>query len=79
MSTTDQRVRRLLADEFGIPADAIGADRRLRELALDSLALEELRTMAEECFDIDLTDARISAHDTFGALVHVIDSARADA
>ncbi|WP_369166389.1 acyl carrier protein [Streptomyces sp. R28] len=75
MSRTDDQVKQLLVEQFGVPAERIAADQALQELSLDSLALEELRTVAEEHFDIDLETAVIGIRDTVGALVSVIEDA----
>ncbi|MFD5753030.1 acyl carrier protein [Streptomyces sp. NPDC127033] len=75
MSRTDSEVRQLLVEQFGVPAGRIESDRPLQDLSLDSLALEELRTVAEEHFGVDLERAVLSTRDTIGALVRVIEAA----
>lgn len=43
-----ERLRKLLADSFGVPEDRISRDTRLRDLALDSLDRIELIALCEE-------------------------------
>jgi acyl carrier protein len=62
----------LLTNDLGVPGNALVPHVSLEELRLDSLALEELRFLAEERFDIDLTDAPMSPRHTLGDLVRLI-------
>ncbi|MGP3968116.1 acyl carrier protein [Streptomyces sp. 6N223] len=55
-----------------MPGNALAPHASLEELRLDSLALEELRFLAEERFDIDLTDAPMTPRNTVSDLVRLI-------
>ncbi|HBF81673.1 MAG TPA: acyl carrier protein, partial [Streptomyces sp.] len=46
----------------------------LRQLRLDSLALEELRLLIEDRLDVDLEDVVLSSRDTLGQLVAAVHS-----
>ncbi|KPC60753.1 acyl carrier protein [Streptomyces chattanoogensis] len=45
----------------------------LRNLRMDSLALEELRVLIEDRLDIDLDEVALTSRDTVGALVAAVD------
>lgn len=72
MRSTHDMVGTLLTRDMGVPGSALVPHVSLEELRLDSLALEEFRFLAEERFDIDLTDARMTPRDTVNDLVHLI-------
>ncbi len=73
MSSTHERVDLLLTEELGVPRGALAPDVSLETLRLDSLALEELRFLAEERFDIDLADAAMTPRSTVSDLVSLIE------
>ncbi|MEY9846430.1 acyl carrier protein [Streptacidiphilus sp. MAP5-3] len=63
-----------LTGKFGVAPAAIGDEVPLRQLGLDSLALEELRLIIEDGLDIDLDDVQLTSRDTFGQLVQAVHS-----
>ncbi|MEU2247105.1 phosphopantetheine-binding protein [Streptomyces sp. NPDC019224] len=71
MSTADQ-ISTLLTANFGTDPGAIRPDVPLRQLRLDSLALEELRLLIEDRLDVDLDDVQLTSRDTVGHLVDVV-------
>nr|WP_206323529.1 acyl carrier protein [Streptomyces sp. HNM0574] len=63
----------MLVQKFGADPVAVGRpDSPLRQLGLDSLALEELRLHIESRLDVDLDDAELTSRDTVGRLVEVV-------
>jgi acyl carrier protein len=72
MRSTHDKVGTLLTKDLGVPGYALVPHASLEELRLDSLALEELRFLAEERFDIDLTDAPMTPRDTVSDLIRLI-------
>ena len=75
MDETYRRVALLLSTDFGVPVEQVQAERALGDLSLDSLALEELRSIAEDRFGVDLEDAVISTRHTVADLVAILESA----
>jgi acyl carrier protein len=73
MSSTHEHLGTLLTRDFGVPQSAVVPDVTLEDLRLDSLALEELRFLAEERFDIDLTDAAMTPRSTVRELTTLIE------
>ncbi|QNE73970.1 acyl carrier protein [Streptomyces finlayi] len=71
MSTSDE-ITTLLVTKFGTDPLAIRPDVPLRQLRLDSLALEELRLLIEDRMDIDLEDVTLTSRDTVGRLVEAV-------
>nr|MYU47484.1 acyl carrier protein [Streptomyces sp. SID7803] len=70
MSTADE-ISTLLTANFGTdpPVAIRPPDVPLRQLRLDSLALEELRLLIEDRLDVDLDDVQLTSRDTVGQLV----------
>ncbi|GAA2643587.1 phosphopantetheine-binding protein [Streptomyces lunalinharesii] len=66
-------VNALLEERFGVARGEVTADTPLRDLRLDSLALEELRVLIEERLEIDLEEVSLTSRDTVGQLVAAID------
>ncbi|MER7985588.1 acyl carrier protein [Streptomyces noursei] len=66
-------VNTLLEERFGVARGEVTADTPLRDLRLDSLALEELRVLIEEQLEIDLEEVSLTSRDTVGQLVAAID------
>ncbi|AIA07573.1 acyl carrier protein [Streptomyces noursei] len=66
-------VNALLEERFGVARGEVTADTPLRNLRLDSLALEELRVLIEERLEIDLEEVSLTSRDTVGQLVAAID------
>ncbi|MFD3657087.1 acyl carrier protein [Streptomyces sp. 24-1644] len=71
MSTSDE-ITTLLVTKFGTDPLAIRPEVPLRQLRLDSLALEELRLLIEDRMDIDLEDVALTSRDTVGQLVAAV-------
>ncbi|GAA2926173.1 MULTISPECIES: acyl carrier protein [Streptomycetaceae] len=70
--STSEEISALLVTRFGTDPQAIGPEVPLRQLRLDSLALEELRLLIEDRMDIDLEDVVLSSRDTVGHLVAAV-------
>ncbi|MFE6037035.1 phosphopantetheine-binding protein [Streptomyces sp. NPDC056452] len=70
--STSEEISALLVTTFGADPLAIRPEVPLRQLRLDSLALEELRLLIEERMDIDLEDVVLSSRDTVGQLVAAV-------
>ena len=71
MSTAEE-INGLLVTKFGIDPAVIRPGVALRQLRLDSLALEELRLLIEDRMDIDLEDVALTSRSTLGALVEAV-------
>ncbi|MFF3172074.1 acyl carrier protein [Streptomyces sp. NPDC057900] len=71
MSTADE-ISTLLVANFGTDPVAIRPEVSLRQLRLDSLALEELRLLIEDRMGIDLDDIQLTSRDTVGQLVDAV-------
>ncbi|MER5895216.1 acyl carrier protein [Streptomyces sp. NPDC001876] len=72
--STSEEISALLVTTFGTDPLAIRPEVPLRQLRLDSLALEELRLLIEDRMDIDLEDVVLSSRDTVGQLVAAVRS-----
>ncbi|MEU8674582.1 acyl carrier protein [Streptomyces sp. NPDC048560] len=70
--STSEEITTLLVTKFGTDPLAIRPDVPLRQLRLDSLALEELRLLIEDRMDIDLEDVALTSRDTVGRLVAAV-------
>lgn len=70
--STSEEISALLVTAFGTDPLAIRPEVPLRQLRLDSLALEELRLLIEDRMDIDLEDVVLSSRDTVGQLVAAV-------
>jgi acyl carrier protein len=70
--STSEEISALLVTRFGTDPEAIRPDVPLRQLRLDSLALEELRLHIEDRMDIDLEDVILSSRDTYGHLLAAV-------
>lgn len=70
--STSEEISALLVTRFGTDPGAIRPEVPLRQLRLDSLALEELRLLIEDRLDIDLEDVVLSSRDTVGHLVAAV-------
>ncbi|MFJ9679124.1 acyl carrier protein [Streptomyces sp. NPDC101194] len=71
MSTADE-INTLLVANFGTDPLAIRPEMSLRQLRLDSLALEELRLLIEDRMGVDLDDVELTSRDTVEALVDAV-------
>ncbi|MBW1604293.1 acyl carrier protein [Streptomyces sp. JJ66] len=67
-----EHVSTLLTQKFGVDAAAVRPEVPLRQLRMDSLALEELRLLIEDRLRIDLDDVELTSRDTVGRLVAVV-------
>ncbi|MET9594978.1 phosphopantetheine-binding protein [Streptomyces sp. NPDC006516] len=70
--STSEEISALLVTRFGTDPLDIRPEVPLRQLRLDSLALEELRLLIEERMDVDLEDVVLSSRDTVGRLVAAV-------
>ncbi|UOZ10676.1 phosphopantetheine-binding protein [Amycolatopsis sp. WQ 127309] len=71
--TATEEIATLLTENFGIESVDVRPDVALRELGMDSLALEELRVLLEEHLRIDLEDIRLTSRETVGQLATAVD------
>ncbi|WP_410631173.1 phosphopantetheine-binding protein [Amycolatopsis sp. cmx-4-83] len=71
--TATQEIAALLNLNFGVAPADIRSDAALRDLGLDSLALEELRVLLEERLRIDLEDIQLTSQETLEQLTTVVD------
>ncbi|MCX4965627.1 acyl carrier protein [Streptomyces sp. NBC_00654] len=69
---TSEEISALLVANFGTDPLAIRPEVPLRQLRLDSLALEELRLLIEDRLAIDLEDVALTSRDTVGRLVAAV-------
>ncbi|MDF6017991.1 acyl carrier protein [Streptomyces sp. JH34] len=72
--STSEEISALLVTRFGTDPAAIRPEVPLRQLRLDSLALEELRLLIEDRMDVDLEDVVLSSRDTVAHLVAAVHS-----
>lgn len=76
MESTEDKVRRLLAGQFGIEPARITNDADLvNDLGLDSLDTVEVAMMLEEEFGIAIPDEKMEKAKTFGNLITIINEA----
>jgi acyl carrier protein len=71
--TVTEEISALLARNFGVEPVDVRPEASLRELGMDSLALEELRVLLEEHLRIDLEDVQLTSRETVGQLATVVD------
>ncbi|MFT7867488.1 MULTISPECIES: phosphopantetheine-binding protein [Amycolatopsis] len=71
--TAEQEIATLLTGTFGVEPVDVRPEASLRELGMDSLALEELRVLLEERLRIDLEDVQLTTRETVGQLATVVD------
>ncbi len=71
--TAEQEIATLLTRTFGVEPVDVRPEASLRELGMDSLALEELRVLLEERLRIDLEDVQLTTRETVGQLTTVVD------
>ncbi|MGC5341436.1 acyl carrier protein [Streptomyces sp. DT24] len=71
---TAEEINALLVSKFGADPLAIRAEVPLRQLHMDSLALEELRLLIEDRMKVDLEDVSLTSRDTVGQLVAAVHS-----
>ncbi|MFI7322251.1 phosphopantetheine-binding protein [Streptomyces venezuelae] len=67
-----ERVTVLMKKNFGVRLDDVSSDVPLYQLAIDSLALEELLLLIEDECAIDLADQTLSSRDTVATLMSVV-------
>ncbi|WP_410671636.1 acyl carrier protein [Amycolatopsis sp. cmx-4-68] len=71
--TVTKEIAALLIRNFGVDPGDVRPEASLRELGMDSLALEELRVLLEERLGIDLEDVQLTSRETVGRLATVVD------
>lgn len=64
----------LLVEKFGVTRPSVEQEVALYALGLDSLALEELRLLIEERWQIDLEDVQLTSRETVGQLITAVQS-----
>lgn len=70
--TTHDRLTRILADEYKLPAEAMQPDARLEDLGIDSLAVMDLLFKIEDEFAIRVPNDQVALV-TMGDLVDYVD------
>jgi acyl carrier protein len=71
--TATEEITTFLTRDFGVQSADVRPDAALRELGMDSLALEELRVLLEEHLSIDLEDVQLTSRETVGQLATAVD------
>jgi acyl carrier protein len=72
--TVTEEIAALLVRNFGVEPGDVRPEASLRELGMDSLALEELRVLLEERLGIDLEDVQLTSRETMDQLAAVVDA-----
>jgi acyl carrier protein len=72
--TVTEEIAALLIRNFGVEPGDVRPEASLRELGMDSLALEELRVLLEERLGIDLEDVQLTSRETVDQLATVVDA-----
>ncbi|MDQ7810313.1 acyl carrier protein [Amycolatopsis sp. A133] len=70
--TVTEEITTLLIRSFGVEPGDVRPEASLRELGMDSLALEEMRVLLEERLNIDLEDVQLTSRETVGQLATVV-------
>lgn len=70
-------VQNALAEVTVVEVGPITADRKLRDIGLDSMALAELILLMEERLDVSLERSHLNGIDTFGDLEALLGRLRA--
>lgn len=74
MNTTAERVKALIAEQFGIDAEHVTAEKQLSsDLGFDSLEEVELIIELENEFDIQIPDKEAAACNTVGEIVALVE------
>ncbi len=78
MMPEERRLRRMLAEQFGLDEESLDREMRLESLDLDSLETLEFLNAIEDEFDIELADNEFVGCDTLGEVADlIIDKVRA--
>lgn len=73
----EEKVKRIMAEVFGIPGESIAADASNETISRwDSLAHMNLCLAIEEEFGIALDGSHVASMTTFGAVVDAVSTAR---
>jgi acyl carrier protein len=78
MSAVYDRVKELLVDKFGVPADDVRPDATFEELDLDSLDLVEFALAAEEELGVRITDEEAEDLETLEDAVKLLEAKGAE-
>jgi acyl carrier protein len=78
MSAVYDRVKELLVDKFGVPAEEIRPDATFEQLDLDSLDLVEFALAAEEELGVRITDEEAEDLDTLEDTVKLLEAKGAE-
>ncbi|MGH8908088.1 MAG: acyl carrier protein [Egibacteraceae bacterium] len=71
--TVYDRVAKLLADKFGVPADDITPEATFEDLDLDSLDLVEFALAAEEDLGVRISDEEAAGLETLADTVKLLE------
>jgi acyl carrier protein len=74
MSAVYDRVKDLLVEKFGVPAEDISPEATFDELDLDSLDLVEFALAAEEELGVRISDEEAEELDTLGETVQLLEA-----
>jgi len=78
MMPEEKRLRRMLAEQFGLDEENLDRDIAIESLDLDSLETLEFLNAIEDEFDIELADNEFVGCDTLGEIADlIIDKVRA--
>ena len=78
MSAVYDRVKELLVDKFGVPAEEIRPDATFEQLDLDSLDLVEFALAAEEELGVRITDEEAEDLETLEDTVKLLEAKGAE-
>lgn len=74
MGPVYDRVKELLVDKFGVPADDISPEATFDDLDLDSLDLVEFALAAEEDLGVRISDEEAEELETLGDAVSLLEA-----
>ncbi len=74
MGPVYDRVKELLVDKFGVPADEISPEATFDDLDLDSLDLVEFALAAEEDLGVRISDEEAEELETLGDAVSLLEA-----
>jgi acyl carrier protein len=77
-SSTLDRLRTMLVEQFGISADAIKDDVPFTELGMDSLTVVDFIFKAEDAFGVSIDFDRALKHPTLTGFATLVDALRAE-
>jgi acyl carrier protein len=78
MSAVYDRVKELLVDKFGVPAEDVRPDATFEQLDLDSLDLVEFALAAEEELGVRITDEEAEDLETLDDAIKLLEAKGAE-